>query len=313
MNLPAASPAAAGVTVCTPAKINLTLGVGKARPDGYHPLATVYQAISVRDELRAVPSADGEFGVHVHGDEADLVPTDDTNLAVRAARLLATEHGVGEGVSLHLHKDVPVAGGMAGGSSDAAAALLACSTLWSLGLSRPDLLTSAARLGSDVPFCLVGGTAMGSGRGEQVSPVPDRGSYCWVVATSAEGLSTAAVYAELDRLREVERIDAPREPTVPDDVLAALRDADPHALGRVLCNDLQPAALSLRPGLAATLEVGEQAGALGSLVSGSGPSVLLLAADEQHANDLAGSLRSAGVCRAVRQARGPVAGAEVCS
>jgi len=303
-------PTAAGVTVRTPAKVNLSLGVGAPGADGMHPLATVYQAVSIYDDLRARPAPSGEFSVRVHGDDADLVPADDTNLAVRAARLLAVEHDVTEGVELHIHKQIPVAGGMAGGSSDAAAALLACAQLWGLRLGRGDLLGLAARLGSDVPFCLVGGTAVGSGRGEQVSPVLARGVYTWVIALADGGLPTPAVYTELDRLRGGDAVD---DPAVPDALMAALRDGSPRALGEALSNDLQPAALSLRPDLGQALAAGEDAGALGALVSGSGPTTLFLAADAEHAEDLAGHLLAAGVCRAVQHAHGPVAGARVSS
>ena len=301
------------MAVRTPAKINLCLGVGAPQPDGYHPLATVYQAISVYDDLRARPAAAGRFGIRAHGVDADLVPADDSNLAVRAARLLADEYDVDEGTSLHVHKAIPVSGGMAGGSSDAAAALVACAQLWGLDVSREELAVLAARLGSDVPFCLVGGTAIGSGVGEQISPVLSRGAYTWVVATAEGGLSTPAVYAELDRLRAIVPggLAVPAVPAVPDALMAALRDGSPRMLGEALSNDLQPAALLLRPDLTATLEVGDDAGALGSLVSGSGPTALFLAADEQHAEEIAGRLVAAGGCRAVLLAGGPVAGARV--
>lgn len=301
-------PTSASVTVRTPAKINLCLGVGATQPDGLHPLATVYQAISLYDDLRARPADAGQFSVRVHGDDADLVPDGDSNLAVRAARMLAEEYDVAEGVALHVHKTIPVSGGMAGGSSDAAAALVACAQLWGLGVSREELVSLAARLGSDVPFCLVGGTAVGSGRGEQVSPVLSRGAYTWVVATADGGLSTPAVYAEFDRLN-AEHTTA--EPVVPDALMAALRDGNPYTLGEALSNDLQPAALLLRPDLVTTLEVGDAAGALGSIVSGSGPTTLFLAADEQQADEISARLLAAGGCRSVQIAGGPVAGARV--
>ncbi|HET7326191.1 MAG TPA: 4-(cytidine 5'-diphospho)-2-C-methyl-D-erythritol kinase [Nocardioidaceae bacterium] len=308
-------PTSACVAVRTPAKINLCLGVGAPRSDGYHPLATVYQAIGVYDDLRARPAAPGRFTIRVDGDDAGLVPEDDSNLAVRAARLLAAQYAVDEGVSLHVRKTIPVAGGMAGGSSDAAAALLACARLWGLDVSRDELVSLAASLGSDVPFCLVGGTATGSGRGEEVSSLPADGAYTWVVATVDGGLSTPAVYAEFDRLSALDA-GAPTEtttgtPGVPDALLTALRDGDPQLLGPALSNDLQPAALSLRPDLVTTLEVGDAAGALGSVVSGSGPTTLFLAADERHGEQISSRLLAAGACRSARQAAGPVAGAQV--
>jgi 4-diphosphocytidyl-2-C-methyl-D-erythritol kinase len=292
------------VTVRTPAKINLCLGVGAPQSDGYHPLATVYQAVGLYDVVRAAPA--GNFSVRVHGGEADLVPEDDSNLAVRAARLLAADYGVADGVELHIDKGIPVAGGLAGGSSDAAAALVACRALWGLPATRADLLGLAARLGSDVPFCLLGGTAAGTGRGEVVTPVPTRGRYSWVLGIAECGLSTPEVYAEVDRLRGDEPVPPP---SVPDALLAALGTGDATSLGAVLANDLEPAALSLRPGLATTLKAG--VGAVASLVSGSGPTVLFLAADDEHGAQIAGDLVAAGLCRTVRQVPAPVPGARV--
>jgi 4-diphosphocytidyl-2-C-methyl-D-erythritol kinase len=294
------------ITVRTPAKINLHLGVGAPRPDGFHPLSTVYQAIGVYDELRARPA--DEMSIRVHMDGSGTVPVDERNLAVRAARLLAHEFAVDRGVELHLCKGIPVAGGMAGGSSDAAAALVACAAVWGLSIPRSRLLQLAARLGSDVPFCLVGGTAIGTGRGEQLSPVLSRGRYCWVVAAADGGLSTPAVYAELDRLRGSHPVP---DPAVPDALLAALREGCPRALADVLVNDLERAALSLTPDIAPTMEVGERAGALATIVSGSGPTTLFLAEDDQHADELAGVLQESGRARSVLATSGPVPGATV--
>jgi len=199
-----------------------------------------------------------------------------------------------------------VAGGMAGGSADAAAALVACDALWQTGLSRHELLELAGELGSDVPFSLVGGTALGTGRGEVLTPVLARGRFEWVVAVADGGLSTPAVYAECDRLRGDAAV---REPRVSDALMAALRAGDADALGAALHNDLQDAACSLRPELLQTLETGAQAGALGGLVSGSGPSVVFLARGKEHAIDIAVALSATGTCRSVRRAYGPVAGA----
>ncbi len=296
------------VTVRTPAKINLVLRVGPRRPDGYHTLATVYQAIGLYDDVRARPSETGEFSVHVHGGQAHLVPSDESNLAVRAAQLLAHQYGVDAGVALHIHKQIPVAGGMAGGSSDAAAALVACTELWGLHVPRERMSELAAQLGSDVAFCLWGGTALGSGRGEVISPVLARGVFHWVVALAGGGLSTPRVYAELDRLRGTEATPAPH---VGPQVMLALREGSSEALGAALGNDLQCAATSLRPDLLQTLDVGEDAGALGAMVSGSGPTTVFLAADAEHADAIAGSLSEAGVCEAVLTAVGPVPGGRV--
>ncbi|MGI8887546.1 MAG: 4-(cytidine 5'-diphospho)-2-C-methyl-D-erythritol kinase [Nocardioidaceae bacterium] len=296
------------VTVRTPAKINVGLRVGAARRDGYHPLATVYQAISLYDEIKARPAEAGQFSVSVTGEGKDDVPLDDTNLAVRAARLLAQEAKVDEGVALSIHKMIAVAGGLAGGSSDAAAALLACDALWGLHSSREELLGLAAELGSDVPFCLVGGNAVGTGRGEAFSAVLARGSYEWVLAYAAAGLATPQVFAEFDRL---DAAGADDEPELSEVLMSALRSGDPYAVGLALHNDLQPAAMRLRPAIRRTLEFGDEFGALGAIVSGSGPTCLFLAADSEHAIDLAVALSSSGVCRSVQRANGPVSGARL--
>lgn len=299
--------------VRVPAKINLCLGVGPVRADGYHPLATVYQAVDLHDEVRATAREDDQITVAVHSEldvrsELAFVPEDDDNLAVRAARLLRERTGVTAGVDLAIRKVIPVAGGMAGGSADAAAALVACNEVWGTGLTRAALEVLAAKLGSDVPFLLHGGNAIGGGRGETVSPVLARGSYHWVFAMAHEGLSTKAVFAEFDRLNEGR--DVP-EPEVPDALLAALRAGDATALGAALSNDLTDAALSLRPELEGTLAIGLQAGALGAILSGSGPTALFLAASEQHSLDIAFALSSASACADVVQSRGPVPGARL--
>ena len=292
------------VTVRVPAKVNLQLAVGGSRPDGFHELATVYQALSLYDDVTAI--AGDTLTLSVEGEGADLVPMDETNLAWRAANELAEQIGIEPRAHLHLRKGIPVSGGLAGGSADAAGALLALDQLWGARLDRDELTVIAARLGSDVPFALHGHTAMGAGRGERLTPALARGRYHWVLALAEVGLSTPAVYAELDRLRAGS---VQAEPRVSDGLMSALRSGDPVLLGRELSNDLQRAAVSLRPSLAMTLDVGEEYGALASLVSGSGPTCAFLARDEDHALDLAVALTSSGTCRTVRRAFGPVAGA----
>lgn len=297
------------VTARAPAKINLELAVGGARRDGYHGVATAYHAISLYDEVTATPAdrlavtVDGATGVPV-GD----VPLDSTNLAAAAAVALARHVGVDPDVQLHIAKGIPVAGGMAGGSADAAAAIVACDALWQTGLSRAELAHVAARLGSDVPFSLVGGTALGTGRGEVLTPVLARGRFEWVVALADGGLSTPAVYAECDRLRAGQVLPEPR---VSDAMMAALRAGDPDQLGPAMRNDLQDAACSLRPALKQTLATGREAGALGAMVSGSGPTVVFLARSPEHAIDIAVALSATGTCRSVKRAHGPVAGARL--
>ncbi len=294
------------VTVRVPAKVNLELLVGPARADGYHALSTVYQAVGIFDEVtvEAAPAP----GMTLSGRSAERVPSGEDNLAARAACDLADHAGLEESVHITIRKDIPLAGGMAGGSADAAASLLACDQLWGLGLNQAELAEVAAGLGSDVPFLLAGGTAIGSGRGELLAPVLTRGTFHWVFVLSEAGLSTPEVYAECDRLRG----EAPAEdPTPTPELVSALRSGDPRELAPLLANDLQPAALSLMPPLADVLEAGSAFGALGGVVSGSGPTVAFLTEGTEAALDLAVSLTASGVAHDVRRAVGPVHGAQV--
>jgi 4-diphosphocytidyl-2-C-methyl-D-erythritol kinase len=302
-------PAGSGsVKVRVPAKINLYLGVGPVRGDGYHELQTVYHAVSIYDELTA--RRGDTLALTMEGEGAGELALDESNLVIRAAVALARHAGVPAHARLHLRKQIPLAGGLAGGSADAAAALVACDALWELGLSREELSQVAAGLGADVPFLLYGGTALGTGFGERVSPVLARGgAWHWVVALAEGGLATPQVYQELDRLRSAGTAPAPLGG--PAQVLAALRQREPAVLAAVLGNDLAPAALGLRPGLAAVLAAGLAGGALAGLVSGSGPTCVFLARDPEHAAAVASQLDGAGVCRAVRGAHGPVPGARI--
>ena len=299
----------AWVRASAPAKINLHLGVGPVRSDGFHPLATVYQAVGLLDEVTVAPAAD--WTVTVAGDERlalSDVPDDESNIALRAARLLAEHGGVDEPVAVRIDKAIPVAGGMAGGSADAAATLVACDALWQLGTPREELMLLAAELGSDVPFALVGGTAVGTGRGEVVVPAMVRGDYWWVVTGAAKGLSTPGVYREFDVIAEGLGID---DPEIPDELMEALRAHDLEKLALSLHNDLEPAALRLRPELGDVLATGIDETALGALVSGSGPSCLFLCSGREHAHQVAQSLRVAQAGDPVTVARGPVPGARV--
>lgn len=313
MSAPARQPAP--VTVRAAAKVNLHLGVGAPRPDGFHPLVTVYQAVGLHDDVTASWAEPGE-GIGLTLEAAphvavEAVPLDASNLAVRAALALAAHHDRPADARLHLHKSVPVAGGLAGGSADAAAALVALDRLWDCGTDDDDLLRIAAGLGSDVPFALLGGTALGTGRGEVVDPTVDGGAWWWVVAPADVGLSTPEVYAHLDRLRGEAGPDGEAADPVPATrVLAALRAGDPHALAAALHNDLQVPALDLRPALADLLEAGERAGALRGLVSGSGPTCVFLCADAPSARAVAGTLREHGHPGAL-VVPAPVAGAHV--
>jgi 4-diphosphocytidyl-2-C-methyl-D-erythritol kinase len=295
------------VRVRVPAKVNLHLSVGSARPDGYHDLTTVFQAVSVYDDI----VARGAEGLHVKaaGPFALGVPTDGANLAWRAAELLAAHAGTAADVRLDLHKNIPLAGGMAGGSADAAGALLACAALWRTGTSRAQLATLAAQLGSDVTFPLTGGTALGVGRGEQLTPVLSTGEYHWVFALSGIGLSTVDVYRELDRQRRA--VEAPDPIGTADEMLDALRAGDCGRVADALANDLQPAALSLRPELGDILAAGSDLGALGGIVSGSGPTCAFLCAHADAAQDLAAELDRARVCAATQTATAPAPGARI--
>ncbi|HWS31112.1 MAG TPA: 4-(cytidine 5'-diphospho)-2-C-methyl-D-erythritol kinase [Actinoplanes sp.] len=296
------------VKVRVPAKINLHLGVGPLRPDGYHELNTVYHAISIFDELTA--RRGDTLTLTMEGEGTGELELDESNLIIRAARALATRGRVPAYARLHLRKNIPLAGGLAGGSADAAATLIACDLLWGLGMSREDLAEVGAELGSDIPFLLYGGTVLGTGHGEAVSPILARPTtWHWVVAIADGGLSTPAVYRELDRLRDDSWPPTPLGG--PDKLMSALRQRDPEVFGAALGNDLQPAALSLRPQLADVLKAGNEAGAITGLVSGSGPTVVFLAADAAHAQEVAAGLTAAKVCRAVVTARGPQPGARV--
>jgi 4-diphosphocytidyl-2-C-methyl-D-erythritol kinase len=296
------------VKVRVPAKINLHLGVGPARPDGYHEINTVYHAIALHDEISA--RRGDTLTLTMEGEGAGMLALDESNLAIRAARVLARHAGVPAHARLHLRKQIPLAAGLAGGSADAAAALVACDALWGTGMSRDDLAAIAAEIGSDVPFLVYGGTALGTGRGEAISPVLARpATWHWVVAVADGGLATPAVYAELARLRASHA--APRPLGSTDDLLAALRQRDPEVLADALGNDLQAAALSLRPVLADVLKAGRAAGALAGIVSGSGPTCVFLAEDGPTAGFIAAELAGAGVCRDAFTTTGPVAGARV--
>lgn len=289
-----------------PAKVNLALNVGATDNEGYHALGTLFQAVSLFDDMVARPAEAGVFRVGFRGEGASGLPVDDTNLVVRAARLLAETCGTGNlGAEIRVHKRIPVAGGMAGGSADAAATLVACNQLWGTGLDTGQLHALAARLGADVPFLLHGGTAVGTGRGEKLKPVPVRGSLQWVLALSHHSLSTPAVFREFDR------ISPPRPTGIDPGLLAALAGGDVRRVGSLLGNDLQRAAVNLHPELADVLAMGREAGAVGALVSGSGPTIAFLADTPATADAISGRLALSSRVRAVRRAHGPVPGARI--
>ena len=320
------------MTVRVPAKVNLQLSVGPPRGDGYHDLVTVFHAVSLFDEVTVRPA--DRASVRVTGEGAASVPAGRSNLAVRAARALASvalARRSKPAVHIDIRKRIPVAAGLAGGSADAAAALVACNELWGTGLTHAELREVAATVGSDVPFALLGGTAIGQGRGELLTAALTTGTYHWVLAFSSGALSTPEVYAACDRLRAAgpsraryatppanpatRGTPAPAAaaevgpPALSTELMSALRSGDSAAVGPLLSNDLQAAAVSLRPGLRRTLEAGKEFGALGAVVSGSGPTCAFLAADAARARELAVALTGAGVCRGVVRVKGPAAGA----
>ena len=296
------------VTVRVPGKVNVYLGVGPREFSGYHELATIFQAVGIYDEVTV--SAADSLTISGLGAFSDRIPTDETNLAWKAAELVARACGEEPNVHIQIDKSIPIAAGMAGGSADAAATLVACDTYWNAGIPRDQLDAMAATLGSDVPFMLHGGCALGVGRGDVLSPVMIRGSFHWVFATFDEGLSTAQIYEKTDELRGLE---FEAEPEVPTELLSALARGDAPALGRLLHNDLQLAATTSRPQLGRVLEQGIDYGALGAIVSGSGPTCAFLVRDEASAIDLVVALKASGLVDDVLRTHGPVHGARVIS
>jgi len=298
-----------GVTARVPAKVNLQLSVGPLGADGFHEVTTVFQAISLFDDVTVATADKGDgIKISITGQTSGGVPADNSNLAVKAAQLMIKNYDLPEDLVIKLKKEIPVAGGMAGGSADAAGVIVGLDSLFELGLSRDVMESVGSKIGSDVPFSICGGVAIGTGRGDQITPALAKGSYNWVLALSGQGLATPSVYQECDRLREGLSI-AP--PVVSEPLMQALRAGDAKALGKALTNELQPAACSLRPALRLVLDVGVDYGALGGIVSGSGPTVAFLVSDDDHAMDLTVALSSSGVVSSVVRASGPTNGARI--
>ena len=296
-----------GVVIRVPGKVNLGLSVGPLDSDGYHEIVTLFQAISLYDDVTVKIGSEGAgITLGASGSTSTGVPLDETNLAYRAADLMIRKFQLDSDIDIHLKKEIPVAGGMAGGSADAAGVIVGIDALFELGLSRDELERIGSELGSDVPFGIAGGTAIGRGRGDQLTPVLSQGTYQWVLALSNSGLSTPAVYGECDRLREGLSI---AKPSANDALLQSLRAGDARELGKALSNDLQSAACSLRPALRLVLDVGNDYGALGCIVSGSGPTVAFLVEDEERALDLTVARCASGVVGGVVRASGPTHGA----
>lgn len=303
------------VRVEAPGKINLFLSAGAPGADGYHPLTTVFQAVRLIETVTARSqsrAARGSITLTLeNGPQEDAaVPTDSSNLAVRAARLLAETTGVTDGVDMTIRKRVPVAGGMAGGSADAAATLTACNILWGADLGPDELGDLAARLGADVPFPLLGATAVGHGRGDRLTPLMTRGRYLWVLAFAARGgLSTPAVFSRFDELAAASSGGGAAPADVPEEMTAALRAGNARALAAALHNDLQGAAVSLRPELAEVIGIAEASGALRAIVSGSGPTVAALVPDAASATRVTRALTASALVGGTARVDAPVAGA----
>ena len=296
------------VLVKVPAKINLSLKVAPLGEDGYHELATVFHAVSIYDEVTVSMVRPGQEGISVGGSNAEKVPTNKENLVNKAVTEIAKHVNQPIHARIHIDKSIPIAGGMAGGSADAAATIIGINHLWDFHLTIDELNLIASKVGSDVPFLLHGNTALGYGRGEQLTPVLHRDSLHWVIATNNFGLSTPEVYAEFDHLTKDKEA---TDPEISLELLKALAHGNPNEVAKNLVNDLQAAALSLKPELRRLLRAGEEAGALAGIVSGSGPTCVFLCLDDTAASDIAIDLLSSGTCTSAVTAFGPVPGARI--
>lgn len=311
-------PAVRRVKVRAPGKINAFFQVGPLREDGYHAVASTYLAVSLYEEVTATARPDTlptDITVSIHPDSSlspeqlASIPLDGKNLVVKAALLMADIAKNPSGVHLEITKHVPIAGGMGGGSADAAATLVACDALWHTGLSREELAQLGSVLGADVPFALMGGAAVGLGIGDELTAALAPTPLHWVLVPADFGLPTPVVYGTLDALREAGGVVAPEPGQVEAGVLTALRAGDAQALAPWLHNDLQTAAEHLAPSLTEVLAAGTDLGALAALVSGSGPTLAFLAADAQHAQSLSTALAELG--HPGWPVEGPVHGAHI--
>ncbi|QRG67789.1 4-(cytidine 5'-diphospho)-2-C-methyl-D-erythritol kinase [Brevibacillus choshinensis] len=269
------------ISVKAPAKINLTLDVLAKRPDGYHEVEMVMTTVDLADRVDLTLRGDGEITLDC---SASFVPDDIRNHAYKAAVLLKERYHVREGVHLYIDKQIPVAAGLAGGSSDAAATLRGLNQLWNLGLSLDELAAVGAEIGSDVPFCVYGGTALAKGRGEQIThlgaPAP-----CWVIlAKPPIGVSTADVYGNL-RVPEIDNHPATGE------MLMAISDQDFSLMCQSLGNVLENVTLPLHPQVRQIKELMMASGADGVLMSGSGPTVFALVQKEAKVHRIYNALR----------------------
>lgn len=320
------------VRASAPAKVNLTLRVGEPSRDGYHPLVTVFEALHLREYVTVRTSKTLGIRIdttaHLPGGGIDEATTRamrdlpaDSHLAGRAAKVLQRLAMAGPwaataaGLTITVDKHIPMAGGMAGGSADAAAALVACNELWELGLNPDQLETIGRTLGADVPACLMGGIALGTGRGDHMEllaagdPDPSEAGHHWAIALAHGGLSTSEAFAALDTAGGPQGSWKPLESLTGAERVALTGSV--QDLAPALVNDLEETALSLRPELADTVEAARRAGALAVHLCGSGPSIAALAADADHARFLVEDLASCESVKAALATSGPAEGARI--
>lgn len=273
-----------GIRLRTHAKINLFLRVIGRRPDGYHEIESIFHGVSLSDRIHLRPTGGSDINVVMHSDgprseEIEL----ENNLAYLAARSLLERGVTGAGLHIEIDKRIPIAAGLGGGSGNAAGVLIALNELWGAGLGSEDLNAVAASVGSDVPYCLVGGTMLATARGEKLTSLPSPTDLHFVLGISEEPLFTRDVYERWDELGS-----GPGEGSA--SMTLALGTGDPREVGQLLHNDLEAAAFSLRPELEELKKVISSAGALGAAVTGSGPTLFGLASDAEHARDIAAKI-----------------------
>jgi 4-diphosphocytidyl-2-C-methyl-D-erythritol kinase len=284
------------VVATAPGKINIFFKVGALKNDGYHDVLSVYQALDLRETVSVASAQDWRVEVsgEISAEQIAAVPTGEDNLVVRAAKSIAQLAGLENPhpINFEIIKNVPVAGGMGGGSADAAAALLAVNELWCTQVDYQALLNSAAELGADIPFALLGGTAIGVGKGDELETIDGVQKLHWVLVPMDAGLSTPRVYAKLDEIRTSRGEDPEKvvTPIKPRELISALQVGDAREVAKHLHNDLQEAAVALMPELSVTMQAGLAAGALAAMVSGSGPTVAMLAESEEAAESIANQL-----------------------
>ena len=271
------------------AKINLGLDVLGKREDGYHEVRMIMQTIRMYDQLDMRKSV--EPGIHLTTNKK-YIPVDENNLIWRAAKLMMDTCGIMEGVSIHLHKVIPVAAGMAGGSSDAAATLVGMNRLFHCGLSKEKLMELGVQIGADVPYCVLRGTALAEGIGEKLTvlpPMPD----CWIlIGKPGISVSTKYVYTTLDLNTDTVHPDI-------DGMRKALEDGDLYGITDRMGNVLQDVTIPAYPEVETIKERMKAWGAVNAMMSGSGPTVFGIFDNEEKAQEACQKLRESGLCQQV--------------